>query len=85
MRHPFDFGSISIPKGVSAYASKVCSRLAAAVVAAVLAPAIWKATLPPNGPALLLLATFKRQKLLCPLVASVPVQVVPAGILTVNF
>jgi hypothetical protein len=37
---------------------------------------------PPNGPALLLLAIFMKQKLVRPEVASVPVHVVPAGILT---
>jgi hypothetical protein len=40
--------------------------------------------LPPNGPALLLLAIFIRQKLVSPEVASDPVHVVPAGILTVK-
>lgn len=58
--------------------------LAAAVVLPVLAPATWKAMLPPKGPAPLLLTTFIRQKLLMPLAASVPVQVRPAGTLTEN-
>lgn len=40
--------------------------------------------LPPKGPAALLLTTFIRQKSLAPVVGSEPVQVVPAGILTVK-
>jgi len=59
---------------------------AAAVVVLVVppVPAIWKAMLPPKGPALLLLATFNKQKFVAPLVASLPVQVVSAGIFTLK-
>lgn len=70
---------------VSVYAWKDSSRVALAalvVLVEVLAPAIWKAMLPPKGPAALLLAIFMRQKFDMPEVASVPVQVSPLGTVT---
>lgn len=66
-------------------AEDVAESVAEVVLLPAPAPAIWKATLPPKGPASLLLTIFRRQKFDAPEVGSVPVQVVPSGILTENF